>query len=66
MALCKRCSKELGSYCSDCVEHLINEGITKLEEERKKKSLKGIVVFKGDPMYEAIMARRDLESRRIK
>lgn len=65
MMECKGCGIELSEYCSDCIEKMLSEGIAKLEEERHKKAKKGFVVYEGDPMYEAILARRDLDARKI-
>ena len=63
---CKECGKELDEYCLDCQEGMISDAIAKATKERRKKGKKGIIVFQGDPMYEAILARRDLEARTIK
>lgn len=63
---CKRCGEELlEEYCLECQDKMISEAFAKVARERQKKGRKGIIVFQDDPMYETILARRDLEARKI-
>ena len=63
---CRECGCELSELCPDCEEKLLSEAISKLNKEKQKNARKGIVVFEDDPMYKAILERRDLEARQIK
>ena len=62
---CKGCGQELDEYCSVCQEKMLSEAFAKAHKERQKKGRKGIIVFEDDPMYQAILARRDIEARTI-
>ena len=63
---CKGCGEELDEYCMDCQEKMFSEAIARASKERQKKGNRGVIVWNDDPMYEAILARRDIEARTIK
>jgi hypothetical protein len=62
---CKRCGEKLDDYCPNCQEVMFQEAITEVIKRRREKSRKGIIVFEDDPMYKAILERRDLDARTL-
>ena len=62
---CKNCGCELSDLCGECIGTMLSEAIKKAQEEKNKNARKGIIVYQDDPMYEAILARRDLDSRKL-
>jgi len=65
MRFCKKCGIELSEYCEDCVGELLSKAIEKANKEKQKNAKKGVIVYDDDPMYKAIMERRDLEARKL-
>ena len=62
---CKGCGETLDDYCLDCQKEMLDKAFAKAWQARRKKGRGGIVLFEDDPMYTAVLARRDLEARTL-